>query len=181
MPSVRSILNLDQWPDLVVGSNGFAAKRRVDIAPMAYEISINTPLRAEMIEKAVEFAGKADAGLTRDLFSLCNGVRVGATKFAVFGVLGQIDRTPDEVTGHPPLNINVPNIYGRPNGWPEDCLIVGSSNEAGLKLLHAITPVGRIIVARKDDVSSVLRDFGSVQSWLAAEVDRAIKVTDLLW
>ena len=97
MTEIREILKLDQWPDLVVGTNGYAAKRRVDVAPLAYEIVINAPLTGLMIEKVIDFGGRADADLTRDLFSLCNGIRVGATKFAVYGVVGQIDRASGDV------------------------------------------------------------------------------------
>lgn len=180
MKSIREILKLDRWPDLIVGPNGFAAKRRTDIAPLAYEIVINSPLRAEAVEKVVNYAGSADARLTRNLFSLCNGIRIGATKFAVYGVLAQIDRGSGDVASHPPLDINVPNIYGRPKSWPEDYLIVGSSTERGAfgsdsELVHAITPDGRIVVAEETDASIVRREYGSVDDWLAAEVDRAIR------
>lgn len=177
MKSIRDVLKLDRWPDLVVGPNGYAAKRRIDVAPLAYEIVINNPLRAETMEKVVNYAGKADRELTRRLFSLCNGIRIGATKFAVYGVLAQIDRGSGDVAGHPPLDINVPNIYGRPAGWPEDYLIVGSSteNSGKMKMFHAITPNTRIIVAEKGNASAVLREYDTVEQWLAAEVDRAIK------
>lgn len=179
MVSIRDVLNLDQWPDLVVGQNGYAARRRIDIAPLAYEIKINAPLSALMIEELIEYAGRADANLSRDLFSLCNGIRVGATKFAVYGVLRQIDRASDDVALHPPLDINVPNIYGRPKGWPDEFLIVGSSTEDGVqaesrKMIHAITPYGSIIVAEEYDYAAVSRGYLAVGQWLAAEVDRAL-------
>ena len=182
MRDIRHILNLDQWPDLVAGPNGYAAKRRTDIAPLAYEILVNRPLRPEMIDKMVDFAGGADVSLVRELFSLCNGVRIGATKFAVYGVLGQIDRESSDVASHPPLDINIPNIYGRPGGWPDEYLMVGSSresrqNQKGQKLVHAITPDGRIVVAGEEGASNALREYKSAKEWLAAEVDCALHDT----
>lgn len=177
MKSIRDVLQLDRWPDLVVGPNGYAAKRRPDIAPFAYELVINNPLRAETLEKVVNYAGKADRELTRRLFSLCNGIRIGATKLAVYGVLAQIDRGWRDVAQHPPLDINVPNIYERPTGWPEDYLIVGSSTEDGgkKKMFHAISSDARIVIAAKESASSVVREYDTVERWLASEVDRAIK------
>ncbi len=173
------ILDLNKWADLIVGVNGYAAKRRPDIAPFAYEILVNKPLREQIVEKVVEFAGGADVNLARSLFGLCNGIRVGATKFGVYGVLGQIDRTSSDLAFHPPLDINIPNIYGRPEGWPEQYLIVGFSEEVfeasvNQKMIHAITPQGTILIAPKDDSSAVCREYSSIESWLSSEVQRAI-------
>lgn len=179
--TIREILKLDQWPDLIVGPNGYAAKRRVDIAPLAYEIVINAPLSEEMIEEIADYAGKADASLTRELFRLCNGIRVGATKFAVYGVSRDlIDRTVGDLACHPPLDINVPNIYGRPKGWPDDYLIVGSStedggNERNQEFFHAVTPQGNIVVASESSNSALSRQYDTVDQWLVTEVERALK------
>jgi hypothetical protein len=181
--TLREILKLDQWPDLVVGPNGFAAKRRIDKAPLAYEIVVNGPLTDEMMEKMIDYAGKADADLTKELFGLCNGIRVGATKFAVYGVMGsQIDRGAADIAYHPPLDINVPNIYGRPKGCPEDYLIVGSSTEDGenqrnQEFVHAITPHGTVVVASEDNISAVSRQYNTVSEWLVTEVQRALSDT----
>ena len=92
MRNIREVLKLDQWPDLVAGPNGYAAKRRPDIAPFAYELKVNKPVDDSTLQTILEFAAGADPELTKELFSLCNGVRVGATKFGVYGVIGAIDR-----------------------------------------------------------------------------------------
>jgi hypothetical protein len=174
MVSIREVLELDRWPDLVVHTYGFEARHRPDIAPLAYDISINNPPRAETIEKIVSYAGNADKLLTRDLFSLCNGLRVGATRFSVYGI-------PVQGVRFPPLDIDIPNIYGRVASWSEDDLIVGTSTEgtrsAAMKMMHAITPDGRIVVALESDASVVHREYARVRDWLAAEVERAVSDT----
>lgn len=177
--SIREILELDRWPDLLVGPNGYAAKRRPDIAPFAYEILVNKPLEGLPLKKIYDFAGAADKRLTKNLFECCNGIRIGATKFAVFGVVDKINRTLDDRAYHPPLDINIPNIYGRPASWPEDYLIVGSSTEGYddvdiREMTHAITPAGSIIVACEGDYLSVNRSYFEVDEWLSKEVDRAL-------
>lgn len=180
MSGIRALLNLDRWPDLEVASQGFAAKRRLDIAPRAFEINVNLPPSRETIEKIGEYAGKADSKTTKSLFKLCNGVRVGATKFGVFGVLRKIEREPGSLGGHSPLDINIPNVHERPQGWPEDVLIVAFSTEdrceaKGVRHYHAITTDGRIIVAPENKPQAVVREYTSVDDWLVSEVDRALK------
>jgi hypothetical protein len=176
---IRSLLRLDQWPDLVVGNGGFAAKRRVDIAPFAYEIVIGKPPREDTLRKLLDYATGADQNLVRDLFSLCNGIRIGATKFGVYGVLGQVDRSTSDATSCSPLDINVPNIYGRPEGWPESYLIVGFSREVERsgqrrRMLHAVTPHGKVTVSSEDDYLEVHREYPSIELWLLSEVQRAL-------
>lgn len=177
---IRRILKLDIWPDFFADPTAFAAKRRPDIAPLAYEISVNKPLGGNTLDKIVGFANGADAALTRRLYSLCNGIRIGATKFGVYGVVGQIDRGSDAGAAHPPLNINIPNIYERPADWPDDHLIVGFSREPdnSERLIHAITPNGSIIVAGKGNHLAPYRTYFSVESWLQAEVERALANKD---
>lgn len=176
---IQEVLHLDQWVDLIVGPNGYAAKRRPDIAPFAYEIMVNKPLGGKIIQSILEFAGDADSNLTRRLYSLCNGIRIGANKFGVYGVLGQIDRTSGDLAFHSPLDINIPNIYGRPKGWPESYLIVGFSGEASQdntfkEMVHAIAPQGTIIVAATHDHLIVYRKYYSIEDWLSSEVQRAL-------
>lgn len=176
---IRHLLELDRWPDLIVGPNGYAAKRRPDVAPFAYEVKINKPLGAEVLEKIVAFANGADPIMTRRLYSLCNGIRIGATKFGVYGVLGQIDRTSKDDAFHPPLDINVPNLYGKPDGWPDDHLIVGFSTEpvesgARQERTHAITPYGSVVVTKTDNAMERYREYSSVEAWLISEIDRAL-------
>lgn len=131
------------------------------------------------LQKMLEFAAGADPELTKELFSLCNGVRVGATKFGVYGIIGAIDRSSSDSGYHPPLDINIPNIYGRPETWPENCLIVGFSYESSRgktdqKMIHAITPNGKVIVAEERDFLAVDREYYSVEDWLSREVKRAL-------
>jgi hypothetical protein len=176
---IKELLNLNQFPDLVESSGGYAAKRRPDIAPFAYEIKVNKPLKAVTVQKVLDYSGGADENLVRELFGLCNGMRIGATKFGVYGVLGQIDRGSVDFTFHSPLDINVPNVFERPESWPESYLIVGFSTEfndtqSSQDRFHSITPTGKLIVSMASDHKNVFREYFSISSWLASEVQRAL-------
>jgi hypothetical protein len=179
-PDIKKILDLEDFSDLEVSTNGVAAKRRPDIAPFAYEIVVNRPASEETLLRLQDYAAGADASMVRDLYCLCNGLRVGATKFAVYGVLTQGGNVSDDIIFGPPLDINIPNIYARPKTFPDGYLIVGSSKEIDprgkeLKALHSITPDATLVVTNEDDHLAVFRRYYSVEEWLVCEVRRAVE------
>lgn len=97
LPDIKKVFGLEEVADLVVSTNGFAAKRRPDIAPFAYEIVVNRPAKEETVRRFQDYAGGADTSMVRDLFSLCNGLRVGATKFGFYGILTQYGNASDNI------------------------------------------------------------------------------------
>ena len=52
----KPLLELGRWDDLETDISGWRAIRRVDIAPMAYEIKINAPLEGRRLQLVVDFA-----------------------------------------------------------------------------------------------------------------------------
>lgn len=169
--SIVELLKLKQWPDLARLRDGYVATHLPEVADFAFKIVINDPLASESIEKIVDFGAGADPDMIRRLYGLCNGLWVA--KFAVYGLLsgpwGLMQ----------PWDINVPNCYGRPAGFPEDYLIVGAcyekdENRKTRDLSHCFTGDGRIVVIDLENHETVLREYRSVKDWLRTEAERAL-------
>lgn len=176
---VVSILELDQYPDFYCNKYGCMAKRRPDVAPFAFEITLNAPLDSATLREIMAYAKGACQDLVRDLYSVCNGLRVGATKFTVYGVNSELPRDDFDAVQFMPIDINRANIYGRPETYPENCLIIGSSSEisdngAKLECYHSIENRSIIRVSLKEDFNTILRQYGDVEDWLKSETKRAI-------
>ncbi|WP_158569342.1 hypothetical protein [Pseudotabrizicola alkalilacus] len=169
--SIVELLYLGQIEDLRRLRDGYVAVHLPEVGDFAFKIGINDPLTTESIEKIVDFGAGADPDMIRHLYRMCNGLWVA--KFAVFGLLsgpwGLMQ----------PWDINVPNCWGRPAGFPEDYLIVGThqdKDDAGktLQRSHCITGDGRIVVIDLENHETVLREYRSVEDWLQAEAERAL-------
>jgi hypothetical protein len=171
MMNMIELLKLQRFPDLARLRDGYVAVHLPDVGDFAFKIGINDPLTSESIEKIVDFGAGADPDMIRQLYGLCNGLRVA--KFGVYGLLS------GPWGWMQPGDINVPNCYGRPTGFPEDYLIVGTHQDkdaAGktLKRTHCITGDGQIVVIDLENHETVLREYGSVEDWLRAEAERAL-------
>ncbi|MEL6643241.1 MAG: hypothetical protein AAFQ79_04840 [Pseudomonadota bacterium] len=178
-----SLLDLRDMADFVKAPGGYMALRRTDVAPLAYEVRVNSPPSAETLKKIMIFANGANPDFVRTLYESCNGMWVGATKFAVYGVIGSIDRGDTEVAMSTPWDINVPNIYGRPESWPDDALIVGIGTEyrsdgPSAKVHHSIEAGSRIRVSLDTDYDTILRSYTTVRDWITGEVARALADRD---
>ena len=180
MGELVKLLKIDQLPDFHRTQNGWIAKRRVDIAPLAFEVVVNNPLGHHMKDRIAGFCGGACERMALRLFGLCNGLHIGATKFSVYGVLGQtVARDAQDEASHIPFDINIPNLYGRPEGWSEEVLVVGTGSETNsdgqkTKLKHGITADCEIIVAEENSYEKPARLYQSVEDWLTFEVGRAL-------
>ncbi|MDD7973991.1 hypothetical protein [Roseinatronobacter alkalisoli] len=171
MNDIRALLDLERWPDLQRQGEGFVAIHEPEKAEFYFKIKVNDPLPQDSIEKIVMFGAGADPVLIRHLFSLCNGLWIA--KFAVYGLLSG----PRGLSQ--PWDINVPNCYRRPEGFPEDYLIVGVNQETDTKgktheQSHCITGDGRIVVIELEKHETILREYRSIEDWLKSEAKRAL-------
>ena len=169
--SIVELLNLERFPDLARLRDGYLAIHQPEKGQFAYRVKVNDPLSSTSIEKTVEFGSGADPVLIRRLYQLCNGLWVA--KFAVYGLLSG----PWGLSQ--PWDINVPNCYGRPKGFPENYLIVGVHDEKvkegqTLELSHCITADGRVVVVELEKPDVIWREYRSIDEWLQTEVERAL-------
>jgi hypothetical protein len=169
--SILELLNLGRFPDLARLRQGYMAIHQPEKGQLSFRIKVNDPLASESIEKIVVFGSGADPGLIRSLYQLCNGLWVA--DFAVYGLLSG----PWGLSQ--PWDINVPNCYGRPEGFPENFLIVGVSSEKDkegqmLKRSHCITADGRVVVVELEKPDIILREYRSIEAWLQMESERAL-------
>lgn len=181
MMEIVELLGLRELPDFHQTEGGCIAVRRPDVAPLAYEVTVNAPVQASTLEKLVEYGQGASASMIRRLYGLCNGMKVGFGGFDVYGIPGgQMDRSDVQKAVHIPFDINDPNIYGRPKDIPDDALIVASGN--GLRgsgsetsdPYHIITPDDRIVVATAGRFEVPERTYSTVDAWLVAEFHAAL-------
>jgi hypothetical protein len=166
------LMDLTKRDDFHEHAGTLFAIHRLDIAPLAYEFQIQAPLCADILEQLVEFGSGANPDSIRTLYSRCNGLRVGATKFSIYGV-----RAENMVQ---PWDINRPNIYGRPPGYPDDVLIVGHSTENAASgvaetYYHVIEPGPFISIHSTSGYNKLLRRYSSVIEWLMCEIVRALE------
>ena len=178
MYEVRKLLDLDQWPDLEASMSGFRALKRVDIAPLAYEIEINAPLEGHLLDEVVEFGLPAQAEATQKIYSLCNGCNIGASKFFAYG--NSFEGISDRLN-YPPYSLQTANLYDRPSHIDPEILIVGGSNDGVslsevLRYYHTLDSSGCIRVI--DDSNNAVREYETVEEWLKTEVARAIADRD---
>ena len=178
MFKIRTLLELDQWPDLEASSSGFSARKRIDIAPLAYEIKINAPLEGEFLNKVVKFGLPAKPEATRKIYSLCNGCNIGASKFFVYG--NSFERILERIN-YPPFDLQNANLYDRPSHIDPDALIVGGSKGISgssevQKYHHTLDSSGCIRAV--DDSKNVVREYEVVEDWLQAEVSLALANRD---
>jgi hypothetical protein len=169
--SILELLNLGRFPDLERVRQGHVAIHQPQNGPLSYRIKINDPLPSQSIEHIVGFGLGADPDLIRQLYQLCNGLWVA--DFAVYGLLSG----PSGLSQ--PWDINVPNLYGRPEGLSESFLIVGLNDEKSadaqtLRLSHCITADGRIVVMELVKPTIFLREYRSIEDWLQTETERAL-------
>lgn len=173
------LLKLRDLPDFHETAGGCLALRRTDIAPMAYEVAVNAPPDPATLDQIVSFAKGADEKMIRALYALCNGLKIGATKFAVYGVLSSVDRSDAIDAINTPWDLNIPNTYGRPSSWRENTLIVGVGTErptdkAPYKVYHSVEDRACIRVSPADNFDKALRSYSTVGDWLSQEVTRAL-------
>jgi len=174
MYQIRELLDLDQWPDLEASVSGFQARKRVDVAPLAYEIKINAPLEGHFLNEVVKFALPALPETTRKIYSLCNGCNIGASKFFIYG--NSFERISDRLV-YQPYDLQNANLYDRPSHIDPDLLIVGGSQEftSGEEVLrhhHTLDGMGRIRIV--DSSKLAVREYETVEEWLQTEVSRAL-------
>ena len=155
---IQTLLELGRWDDLETDISGWRAIRRVDIAPMAYEIKINAPLEGRRLQLVVDFAKPVKSVYISRLYSLCNGLRIGSLKFAIYGLL---------------------NTYEFPEGIDNDVFIIGVGTEGGkgtdeLNSIHYMEIDGNVRVVDKLNVKQVLRSYEDVEVWLKNEFERAL-------
>lgn len=180
MGNIRELLELDQWPDLETGPNGFIAKRRLDIAPRAFDISIGGPMPIDIRQRLGEFSKGANPEMVELLFSMCNGLKIGfgENQFAIYGIPLALAEGGPKTCVHLPWDITIPNFDERTDSWPDESLIVGVSSEQGetetMTLFHSIEAKLNIRVTLADDFSDVQREYQSIETWLKAEVGRVL-------
>lgn len=180
MDKIKQLLDLTQWDDLEEGKYNYAAKKRIDIAPLAYEIVVNKPLTNAMVEKVVTFGGGASAKLIRDLYSLCNGLHIGATRFSIYGVLIAVEGGVNPFGYFPPFDIESLNLYSRPSDCPDEYLLVASHYERepdkkSQQIYHAITNNESIVVVKEGSFDRPIREYKSIEKWIEVEVASALK------
>ncbi len=169
--SIIELLNLERFPDLARLRDGYVVIHEPEKGQSLYKLDVNDPLSPESIEKIVVFGEGADPALIRRLYQLCNGLRVA--KLGIYGLLS------GPWGAAQPWDINVPNLYGRPEGFPENFLIVGTNREKDkegqtLKLSHCITADGRVVVVELEKPDVIWREYCSIDEWLQTEVERAL-------
>jgi hypothetical protein len=169
--SILELLDLRRFPDLERVSQGYVAIHQPEQGRLSYKVKLNDPLSAGSVEKIVSFGLGAEPSLIRQLYLLCNGLWVA--KFVVYGLLSGPSGLQQ------PWDINVPNLYGRPEGFPENFLIVGISeekNEKGqtIELSHCITADSRVVVVELQKPYIFLREYLSIENWLQKETERAL-------
>lgn len=182
LDDIVDLLNLRRWQDFARTSGGWIAKRRIDIAPLAYEIKVNAPPSNAGLRELVQFARPASPDFVSQLYMLCNGLRVGATKFAVYGLRGDLPRDDPEASLHIVLDTNQINVWGRPQPCTEDLFFVGASSEGPPRNrrehYHYIGTSERIGVVQEGNLGTDVRSYDSVHDWLRAEVERALADID---
>lgn len=177
MNDICDLLSLNRWGDLSANQGGFIAGHRPDIAPSAYDVSINKPLKSELLPELVRFSDPVPEDLVRALFGLCNGAVIARTKLVVFGVL---DATGGGNDVHIPMDINVPNIYERPSSLGKEPLILAKSSEideatgAKVKLFHYADKTGKISVSSAECFLKPVRTYSDVKMWLCSEFEIAV-------
>jgi hypothetical protein len=175
MDQIRKLLDLDQWPDLEASMSGFQARKRVDIAPFAYEIQINAPLEGHFLNEVVKFALPALPEATRKIYSLCNGCNIGASKFFIYG--NAFERISDRLR-YQPYDLQNANLYDRPSHIDPDYLIIGGSKESScdddeaLSHHHTLDCFGWIRVMGNSKLA--VREYETVEEWLQTEASRAL-------
>ncbi|MEL6517671.1 MAG: hypothetical protein AAFQ39_08140, partial [Pseudomonadota bacterium] len=146
---------------------------RPDVAPLAYEVIILASAYDHLDRDGIsDFLNGANQDIFEELFRSCNGLRIGATKFGVFGFT-----TGNQSVGVP-WNIETPNDATRAQR-PTGTLVVGTSNASirdgsREKCYHTIQSEPTIHVTPENDFSDVLRSYTSVAEWLASEVALAM-------
>ncbi|MBE1294575.1 MAG: hypothetical protein GJ677_18990 [Rhodobacteraceae bacterium] len=177
MTDIFELLSLDRWSDVKSDQGGYTAGHRPDVAPSAFDVSINKPLKPELIPELLKFSEPVPKELVLTLFGLCNGAVIARTKLTIFGVL---DATGGGNDAHIPMDINVPNIYGRPEGLGSEPLILAKSSEvdassgAKIKLFHYADETGKIFVSSADRIMKPVRIYNDVQTWLRSEFEIAV-------
>ncbi len=177
MNDIYDLLSLNRWGDLSAKQGGFIAGHQPDIAPSAYDVSINKPLKSELIPELIRFSEPVPKDLVLALFGLCNGAVIARTELIVFGVL---DATGGGDDVHIPMDINVPNIYERPSGLGKEPLILANSSEvdeasgAKVKMFHYADKTGKISVSSVECILKPVRTYGDVKMWLCSEFEIAV-------
>lgn len=176
MEEITQLLDLERWGPIEEVNSVIYAKFREDLQPPRSDIAVSRPLPTDWLEKTVTFAKPASETSVRRLFSLCNGLRVGATRFATYAVL--TDEYPGTGTR---LDINVPNIYERPDFISEKDLIVGfgylKQSAAFSEVSHVISESGDIYLVNHDSPTEVFRSYECVDDWLVSEFNHAASET----
>ena len=175
---IQTLLELDRWDDLETDISGWGAIRRVDIAPMAYEIKINAPLVGRRLQLVVDFAKPVKSEYINRLYGLCNGLRIGS-KFAIYGLLNTYEDPEEIPLRGSTLDINIPNTYGFLEDLDNDVFIVGVGTEGGkgtdeINSIHYMEIDGKVRVVDKLNVKQVLRSYEDVEVWLKNEFERAL-------
>ena len=176
---IQTLLELGRWDDLETDISGWEAIRRVDIAPMAYEIKINAPLEGRRLQLVVDFAKPVKSEYISRLYSLCNGLRIGSLKFAIYGLLNTYEDPEEIPLGCSTFDISDANTYEFPEGIDNDVFIIGVGTEGGkgtdeLNSIHYMEIDGKVRVVDKLNVKQVLRSYEDVEVWLKNEFERAL-------
>ena len=167
------LLEPHRFSDLEILPGGIRAKRRPDVAPLAFEVVIIASAYDCLDEDRIpQFLDGANQVIFEELYRNCNGLHVGATKLGVFGFI-----TGDQSVAVP-WNIELPNDVTRAHR-PKGTLIVGTSNAAEpdgnrVELYHTIQSEPEIHVTAKDNFTNVLRKYSSATDWLKTEVGFAL-------
>jgi hypothetical protein len=180
---IIGFLQADYGIDPIDTGHGIVAMLRTDIAPSGYEVAISAPLNKEQIDDIVRFGQGASEMLIRELYGSCTGIKIGATKFCIYGMTFD----PAEGSGpyaryNIPFDLNTPNLWERIKGLEETSLIIARSNqyhaEGYTSYIHTIDADDKISTRLKDDAAKVLTSYDSLEVWLKTELHAALSQKD---
>ncbi len=168
-------LKLFERPDLVRTESGYLADHRPEIAPLAYSIKVNNGLPDHEIDLIIAISRGAHEPTVRELYRNFNGLDFGMSKFTIYGLVVQLDRSDFHNIQNIPYNIETIQTYGRPEYAPElGCIFATSKSEGRKKHFHLIDSEGAILAGEFHENSYVAEVYEELDEWLFAYADWSI-------
>lgn len=158
-----------------VVEGGIIGYHRPDIAKFAYDVLVNEPMAKPVLESWEDWVGGEFMGDYRELFSICNGLLIGRSKFGVFGFRSDRNGAPIERYVKQPFDIVTPNAYPTGKNLLENDLVVGFSHEGSNEtpFQHVFRAPSTILVLKRDELDSQPRCYQRVRDWLKTEIRSA--------